>query len=290
MQVFHATVIETVDLSTAMRRIVFGGPGLADYRSTGVGDEYIRLLFPEVPGEIPTLPAVIDGNLDYSSVDLSRLRTYTIRRFDAERRAVTVDFVVHEGGVAAAWAREARVGHVVGMNAPTGMYDPPPGLEWQILVADYAAVPAALRIAELRPGNTRTRLVLEIADESHQVDLPSRIGLEVRWIIGGNGDSPSRLEEIVRSLPLPTGTGYVWVAGESRVLRGVRKYLRHELGLPASAYKAVGYWVAEAERWHELYEALDPSIQADLEAMWAGPGDEEAIQDEYDERLTRLGL
>lgn len=40
----------------------------------------------------------------------------------------------------------------------------------------------------------------------------------------------------------------------------------------------------------ELYEALDPSIQADLEAMWAGPGDEEAIQDDYDERLTRLGL
>ena len=31
---------------------------------------------------------------------------------------------------------------------------------------------------------------------------------------------------------LPTELGYVWVAGESTMLRDIRKYLRHELKLP----------------------------------------------------------
>lgn len=290
MQVFHAEVVRTEEVSPALRRIVFGGPGLAGFRTTGVGDEYLRLLFPAEGEAVPTLPEVVDGALDYASLDLTRLRTYTVRDVDSERGEVTIDFVVHEGGVAAAWALAAEPGDVVGMNSPTGLYDPPADLDWQVLVADCAALPAAARILETTPAHVRTRLVLEVADPTHQIALPAHPAAEVTWVTGGNGHAPSRLGDVVRTLPRPAGVGYTWVAGEARALRDVRRHLRKDLGLPASAYKTVGYWTDNAEDYRERYEALPDDVRAELDALWDSGRDPEEIEDEWDDRLTRLGL
>jgi NADPH-dependent ferric siderophore reductase len=288
MRIFRAQVISAVDVSPSLRRIVFGGPGLSDFASTGVGDEYLRIIFPP-PGETePVFPTITDDVLDYSSIDLGLLRTYTVRHFEPGQ--VTVEFVVHDGGVAATWARAAKPGDVVGLNTPTGMYDPPAGLDWQILVADCAALPAAARLLAQTPPDVRTRVVVEVPDADHHVELPAHPRAEVTWIYGGNGHGRSRLEEIVRSLPKPDGTGYVWVSGESKALRGVRRYLRKELELPAASFKVVGYWIEGAEDWHAKYDALDESSRASLEALWASGRSEDEIEDEYDEKLTALGL
>lgn len=290
MRAFHATVVDVIDLSPAMRRVVFGGADLAEFRSTGVGDEYIRLLFPEKPDQVPDLPPIVDGAIDYRAIDVSRLRTYTVRDHDPVTGTLTVDFVVHEGGVGAQWARQAAPGQVIAINSPDALYSPPPGLQWLVLVADYAGLPAAARIAETTDDHVRVRLIVEIADHSHRIPIAARPNLEVTWLIGGNGHGPSRLEEVVRALPRPEGVGYIWVAGESRVLRGVRRYLRKELGLPATAYKTVGYWIERAEQWRERYAALDEATKRELEALWSSGRDEQEIEDEYDERLARLGL
>ena len=290
MRAFHAEVVEALDLSPAMRRVVFGGAGLADFRSTGIGDEYVRLLFPADPWERPELPGVVDDELDYASIDLTRLRTYTVRAWDEAAGRLTIDFVVHPGGVAAKWALQAQPGQVVGVNSPTGLYDPPATIAWQILVADLAGLPAAARLAESAAEGVRTHLVVEIPHESARVPIAERPGLEVRWIVGGNGHIGSRMEGVMRSLPSPGTDGYIWVAGETRALRGVRAHLRRGLGLPVDRYKTVGYWTADAERWFEAYESLDPAVRADLERLWDSERPVEEIELEYDERLTRLGL
>lgn len=290
MRVFRAVVVRAHDLTPSLRRVVFGGPGLADFESTGVGDEYLRILFP-AQGEVePVLPVVENGVLDYSSINLDLLRTYTVRRHDPDAGEVTIDFVVHEGGVAATWARTAEPGDVVGLNTPTAMYDAPAGLDWQILVADCAALPALARILEQTGPEVRTRVVVEVPDAGHHLALPQHPRVEVTWLHGGNGHGPSRLQDVVASLPRPEGVGYVWISGETRVLRGVRKHLRRTLGLPASAYKAVGYWTENAEQWLAQYGALDDDTRASLEALWESDRDEDEIEAEYDERLAALGL
>jgi NADPH-dependent ferric siderophore reductase len=290
MQVYTGRVLRTEDLTPAMRRIVLGGDDLAGYTTTGVGDEYVRLIFP-APGEtVPILPTVTKDCLDYDSIDLATMRTYTVRDFDPVTGEVTVDFVIHDGGVAAEWARAAQPGDLVGINSPDGMYDAPDGLAWLILVADCAALPAAARLLETTPAHVRVRAVLEVPDEDHYLPLEAPAGAEITWVHGGNGHAPSRLEEIVRTLPRPEGVGYIWVAGETRELRGVRKFLRRELGLPSSAYKTVGYWTDGAERWREKYEALDESVKSELDALWETGADEGEIEIEYDDRLARLGL
>ena len=80
------------------------------------------------------------------------------------------------------------------------------------------------------------------------------------------------------------------MAGETRILRDVRRYLRTELGLPAHAYKTVGYWTDGAESWRARYDALDAEIRASLEALWTADADPADIEIQYDERLARLGL
>ncbi len=290
MRTFHAEVVAVEELSPSMRRVVFGGPDLAGFRSTGIGDEYVRLLFPVDPWQRPILPRIVDDELDYSSIDTSRLRTYTVRDWDRTSGLLTIDFVAHSEGVAAGWALQAQPGQVVGVNSPTGLYDPLANISWQILLADYAGLPAAARLAETAPQGIRTHLIVEIPHESSRVPIPERPGLEVRWIVGGNGEVGSAMEGVMRSLPKPDADGYIWVAGESRALRGVRAYLRRTLALPPARYKVVGYWTADAERWYEAYDALDPAVRADLERLWASERPVEDIEAEYDERLTRLGL
>jgi NADPH-dependent ferric siderophore reductase len=290
MRVFAGEVVSAADLSATLRRIVIGGPGVADYLSTGVGDEYIRLVFPAPGTREPLLPAVAGDALDYSTIDLDLLRTYTVRRFDADRGEVTVDFVVHGHGVATRWAQAARPGDLIGLNSPIGMYHLPEGATWQVLVADLAGLPALARILEQTPPTLPTRVVAEVPGPADEIALRPGPKASVTWLHGGNGIGPSRMEEALRSVQLPPGQGYVWVAGEARELRSIRKYLRRERGLAASAFTVVGYWTDAAEQWHERWEALDPAIKAELEEMWQSDRDEADIEEEYDDRLTALGL
>lgn len=284
------SVLRVADLSPGLRRVTFGGPGLDGWASTGSPDEYFRLVFPAPGEELPQVPQIVDGNLDYSSIEMGRMRTYTVRAHDPAEPSVDVDFVVHEGGVAATWARQAEPGRQVVFNRPEAMYVAPSALEWQILVADLAGLPALCRIIENTPRHVQVRAVVEVPDDDHRLDLPQHPLLDLTWVHGGNGHGPSRLEQVVRSLPRPDGVGYTWVAGEARVLRAVRAYLRKELGLPATAYKTVGYWVENGEEWEARFEALPDEVRDRLESLWEGDRDPEEIEDEYDAELTRLGL
>lgn len=290
----HRIVVQRVErLSPGMVRIVFGGDGLEGFVSTGIGDEYFRVFFPGEGQDEPNLPfPTDDGYWDFpEGVEPAPMRTYTVRDWDAETGELTIDFVVHDGGVAAAWALRATPGDVVGVNTPKGLYDPPAGIEWQLLIADATGLPAAARLAENAPAGIRTRVVLEVPTPEDELALLPADGVELHWVHGGNGHAPTRIEEILRASELPGGPGYVWVAGETKATRGVRKHLRHELKLPAAAYKVIGYWTENAEAWRERYESLDEGTHARLMAMWdddTRPAED--IEEAYEAELEKLGL
>lgn len=290
----HRIVAQRVErLSPGMVRVVFGGGGLAGFVSTGIGDEYFRVFFPLDGQSEPNLPyPTDDGYWAFpDDIDPAPMRTYTVRGWDAEACELTVDFVVHDGGVAARWALRAQPGDVVGVNTPKGLYAPPDGIRWQLLIADATGLPAAARLAETAPSGVRTRVVIEVAAPHDELDITTAEDVELHWVHGGNGHGPTRIEEILRASELPDGTGYVWVAGETKATRGVRKYLRHELRLAPSAYKVIGYWTENAEAWRERYEALDEDTRSRLMAMWDDDSrPTEDIEDDYEAALEKLGL
>lgn len=289
----HRVEVERVErLTPGMIRVVFRGAGLDGFVSTGVGDEYLRLFLPPEGFAEPVLPeGTPDGYWRFPEGADTVVRTYTVRGWDPAQRRLTIDFVVHDGGVAATWAMGAAPGHVVGVNTPKALYAAPAELAWQLLVADATGLPAALRLAEQAPAGVRTRVVIEVPGPGHEqaVELPD--GVELAWVHGGNGHAPSRVADIVRAAELPEGPGYVWVAGEARATRHVRKYLRHELRLPSSSYKVVGYWTENSELWMERYEALPEELRTRLRSMWNDETrDVEDVTDEYEATLESHGL
>lgn len=287
--IHRAVVADTETLTPGMIRIVLQ---VGEYPTTGVGDEYVRVFFPAEGRTEPVLPKPSEKGWAFDDGDEpSPMRTYTIRAVDPGAGTVTVDFVVHDGGVAAVWAMDAKPGDVVGITSPTGLYDPPADAVWQLLFTDAPGLPAAARIVEQNPPGLRTKVIAEIPGTTYTYPIPAPPDVEVAWIHGGNGHDGSRLDAVVRQTPFPDGNGYIWFAGEAAVMRSVRKYLRHELGLPGTAYKTIGYWTTRAEQLERAWRELDDDTRRRLREMWDDETrDEEEITDEYHEQLDRLGL
>ncbi|MDQ1135907.1 NADPH-dependent ferric siderophore reductase [Microbacterium sp. SORGH_AS 1204] len=296
MKIHRGIVSKTTALSPTLVRVTLVGPEMADFASTGIGDEYVRVFFPH--GDDPTnvsLPVPVgDWWETPPGAPEAPMRTYTISGVRPALGEVDIDFVLHDAGVAGPWAARAQPGHVLGLNAPTGLYSPPADITWQVLVADLTGLPAVARLVADTPPGVRTRVVLEIAHEDDRIPLVHGPDAEVTWVVGGNGRGPSALGALVRGVVdrrLPLDEGYVWVAGETIALREVRRYLRKDLSLPASRFKVVGYWTPIAA-WSEKYAALPDSVHKELDEIWATRADAEPedVQLQYEEHLGRLGL
>jgi NADPH-dependent ferric siderophore reductase len=264
-------------LTPGMVRLTFQGEALADFQSTGIGDEYLRLFFPdEASGEV-VLPIISEeGRWTYrEDKPPVRCATYTVRRYDRAACAVDIDFVLHEGGVAATWARSATPGSRMTINRPRGLYAPPADMQWQVLMADATGLPALARILEQTPPQVQTRVVVEVGEAEHRQNLPAHPLMTATWIEGGNGIGPSLLDKAFETLPLPSTAGYIWLAAEEKPVRTVRKYVRQTLKLPAERCKLVAYWIEDRNLKREPAAMLPDDTRAKLEAPWIGTAREQ---------------
>lgn len=243
-----AEVTRTTWLTPGMVRVTFAGEGLARFRTTGIGDEYVRVHFPDERGvlHVPRLDA--DGVWHYPEGIDPHIAPYTIRRHDASAGELDIDLVVHGHGYAGAWAQHATTGDRVAFGDPRGLYEAPADAVEQFFVTDATGIPALARLVEQLRPDVRASAVVEIADSSHRIDFGID-RLQVRWVVGrGNGVAPSAVTEQLRTLPI-TDDSYVWVAGEAGELQASRRYLRDERRLPAARWKVIGYWrLAPSER------------------------------------------
>ena len=284
-----AEVIRSAWLTPGMLRVTFGGDGLRNFRTTGVGDEFVRVHFPEPDGELHLPRIDADGVWHYPDGVSAHVQPYTIRNHDAAAGEVVIDIVAHGHGRAGRWAAQASPGDRVAFGDPRGLYEPPTGAREQIFVTDATGLPALARLAEQLPPSVRAVAAVEVAEADHRMDIGGG-ALSVRWIVGrGNGVGPSALTEALRALPISPET-YVWVAGEAGELREARRYLRHECGLSSERYDVIGYWRDRQEEWLERYDALDAATLAELQAIWEEDASEEQRRDRYDDTLSSLGL
>ncbi|UYO00171.1 MAG: siderophore-interacting protein [Devosia sp.] len=290
---FNATVLDRRALTPGMVRLTFGGPDLAAFAGTGVPDEYLRLFFPDAASGRLYLPVITeDGRWTYpDGQDVIRCSTYTVRNHRQDKGEIDIDFVVHEGGLASEWAQKAAPGDTITINRPRGLYTPPGDARWQLLMADATGLPALARILETMPEGIETRVFVEVAEPAHEQPLAQRPGVSITWLHGsGNGIAASRMEEVIRSLTLPATPGYIWVAGEQKVLRAIRRHVRKDLGYAAENYELVGYWIHEGEAWEARWKALPESVKAAIDASWDSGRDREELVDEYHETLDKFGL
>ncbi|GAA1491148.1 SIP domain-containing protein [Brachybacterium sacelli] len=147
--------------------------------------------------------------LQIDPADRGWMRTYTVR---AQRGAghpgnltehpeLDIDFVLHldpeeipGSGVAARWARDARVGDTISMLGPNRHVVGPGygGIEFRpgeartvLLVGDETAAPAICSILEALPEAIAGHAVIEVPDASDQQQVLTRSGVQVTWLTRG---------------------------------------------------------------------------------------------------------
>ncbi|MEQ3552971.1 siderophore-interacting protein [Pseudonocardia nematodicida] len=238
-------VIERVQLTPHMVRIVAGGPALADVEDKGHTDSYTKMLFLP-PGSELTPPYDLAALREQLPVEaLPSTRTYTIRRFDLANQRVWIDFVVHgTTGVAGPWAATAEPGDPVVLTGIGGGYAPDPQADWHLLAGDEAALPAIAAALEAMPADARGVALLEVDSAADRLDLVAPDGVEVRWLHrdGAEAGTTTVLVDAVRALDWPAGRVQVFAHGERSAMKALRPHLTDERGLDRSAFSLSAYW------------------------------------------------
>jgi NADPH-dependent ferric siderophore reductase len=292
LKLFTGTVLRSIMVTPGMIRVTLGGAGLRELETTGVGDEYIRLFFPDLETGELVLPEVNErGQWKYpEGKKPAHCECYTVRYFRPGE--IDLDFVIHAHGRASEWARSAQPGDQIMLRQPYAIYEAPAGTDWVLFVCDATGLPALGRLLEQLPAGIEARAIVEVPDASHEQAFDTRASLKLVWLHGaGNGIAPSRLEEVVRTIPFPADRlTYAWVAAESRAVRPIRRYMRHELGWSPKQYSVTGYWTDNVEAWTAGWQALDPKLRQRIDDMWVSGRDREDVADEVEAIMEKFGL
>lgn len=177
--------------------------------------------------------------------------------------------------------RLAMTAPVAGTStAPVGFeWKPPRNVRRVLIVADETALPAAAGILEqlaTHPDRPRVDALVEVPKGSDEQTLAP--GAQVRWLPRDAAPGCSHGERLlramrdldlnqeIRALSDPPdsadtdeetpGNGlfweaasvddsapfYAWIAAETKVARGIRRYLVNECGLPKRYVTSMGYW------------------------------------------------
>lgn len=155
-------------------------------------------------------------------------------------------------------------------------FDPVPGADL-LLVGDETAVPAICTVLEQLPDDAVGAAFLEVPVAGDVQDVRHPAGVDVVWLPRGDRDLGVALHDaVVAHLGIPgahvevapdevdpdlwetpsysssgedvvdgaSGVGgtYAWIAGESKVVTGLRRHLVNELGFDRSRVAFMGYW------------------------------------------------
>lgn len=253
---YEAHVVRCRRLGPSMVRITFGGDQLA-YFAGGGRDQSLSLFLPH-PGQSAPVVPLHSGDSWFSewrALDpavRAIMRSYTVREQRRDLAEVDIDFVLHGGtGPASRWAAQARPGDRVVMLGPAVEdnrsigFRPPADTDWVLLTADETALPAVGGILAWLPTGTRVLAWIEVPQPGDVQDLPTAAEAKVNWLVRATATARppgGLLLDAVRTANLPAGTPYAWIAGESAMVRAVRRHLVNERGFSRGRVAFSGYW------------------------------------------------
>ncbi|GEM44678.1 siderophore-interacting protein [Deinococcus cellulosilyticus] len=237
-----AEVRRVVHLTPKMRRITLGGPELENFHS----GTHLKVLIPPA-GVTPQWPMQDDAGKAVWPEGPSRpaMRTYTLRAYRPEAAEIDIDFVLHGKGIASQWAECARGGEVVGIIPPGkgSTYVQP--AQHHLIAGDHCTVPAVSVILEGLPETATAEVFMLLPDLQELPVLLTHAQVKTHWLFEDQGESQQHLIQRVLEASWPNHEKtFVWVGGESQLVRTVRQHALQERGLHPSMLYALGYWKA----------------------------------------------
>ncbi|NDL61636.1 siderophore-interacting protein [Acerihabitans arboris] len=222
-------------------RIQFTGPDLKGFNSPGF-DDHIKLFFPDPKSGALNLPDVTAEGVVWQAGVRPLARDYTPLEFDGENQ-LTLDFYIHQGGMASDWAEQARPGHELVIGGPRGSLIVPADYRFQLYVCDETGLPAFRR---RRPAINAEHLHLfAYADEATgRGYLDDLNGVNVNWL--GSGmmqiDNLGMLIGALDRISLPADDYFIWLTGEGETVNMLSDYFTQRRGCDGAFVRAVAYW------------------------------------------------
>ncbi|WP_093422871.1 siderophore-interacting protein [Saccharopolyspora flava] len=239
-------VRSTERITPRVVRIVLGGDEFADFVSNG-SDQRIKLCLPQ-PGKPMPLGRTREEVFALPRDEQPRQRTYTVRWFDARRRELAIDFVVHDhDGPGSTWAAEAAPGDQIVTVGPSPAYQPPPAADPLVLIGDETALPAIAAILEELPQQARVTVFAEVADADERLEIDSAAQVTWHWLHrdGVPAGHSDLLLEALRDAELGPDP-HVWIGAEADAVHRLREHCQRELGLDRRHLYALAYWRRDA--------------------------------------------
>ena len=227
-------------LSERMLRIVLGGDELDGFAIESPASS-VRLLLPAPGADALEMPTWTGNQFELATGERAPIRTFTPRAFDAERRELTLDVVLHEHGAATDWARRTETGDEAAISGPGRSETLDPDARSFLLAGDDSAIPAVAQLLEWIGDDRTIDVHIEIAHPDARFELPDHPRATITWHDAAAGATPgSSIVEVVRHLDeLPDA---VWVAGEAAAVQRLRTHLFDERGRTRKSVTARGYW------------------------------------------------
>jgi NADPH-dependent ferric siderophore reductase len=238
-------VISSEQLTPHMIRLVLGGTGFDTFKPSEFADSYVKIVIVRDDVEVDALPQplTLDSFNELPEERRPFVRTYTVRRVDADRREITV---------AGPWASSAQPGQPAYLMGPSGAYSPNLDADWHLLAADEAGLPALGAALEALPPNAVGWAFIEVSGPDDEIPLSAPEGVEVRWVYRGGradlvpedqaGDNAPLIASVTEAAWLP-GQAHVFIHGEAQaVMHNLRPYIRNVRGVEAKWASISGYW------------------------------------------------
>lgn len=259
--VFHTCVEAVTQLSPHIIRITLAGPQLRNYAAHGL-DQRMKIVL-ELPeggyGDFGILDDPPPGlNQWYAKWRMlpadqrNTIRTFTTSGIRPAQEEIDIDFVVHNpGGPASQWAQQAIPGDrllVVGPDSraedSTGGIDFRPGAAKRILlVGDETAFPAIRNILTKSQPETQYHVFLasEMVQDAQTVQQtgPNQY---MHRVTPADGQLAVDIHEWALAQQPATPGFYAWIAGESGVVKQLRRLLVNDHHVPREAITFSGYW------------------------------------------------
>lgn len=234
-----ATVVTVGRFGASFLRVELACPGAVALAEGGM---HFSLLLPP-RGRAPVWPR-LDAKgrtLWPEGADALHRAAFTFVEIDPDAGRIVFDVFDHAGGPAADWLRAARPGEPVALMGPGGG-DFPPG-ETLLMAGDETALPAIRRILERSAPTRRGRVILEMGRAGDCLPLAAPPGIEVDWVLRGEGASFWQ-RILAAPLPAPDEGRFVWIAAEQALVRRAKAHFRTTLGVGRAESYFSAYWAA----------------------------------------------
>ncbi|MEU0545221.1 siderophore-interacting protein [Nocardia sp. NPDC005978] len=255
-EILTAEVLASKRVSPNFVRVTLGGDGLASFTAMGY-DQWFRLFMPGRDGSLslPTSASTLGWYAQYLMMGKDHrplVRNYTVREYRAagfgefgSTAELDIDFFSHgDDSPASNWANGAAPGDKVGILDEGATFQLPDGANFALLVGDESAVPGIAGSLRSAPRDLRGAAYLELPDPADAQDLGEPEGVEVHWIIrtDATAEIGATVAAAVRAAELPATGVYAFLAGEQKLVSGLRRFLVQDREIPKADITFTGYW------------------------------------------------